>query len=158
MPSDADRPATETASQPLPGNEAGNGENVDTGTTEQPGTQRKFGSLTPQEAGRRSAEARRRKSRAQDEEAVAASDGRVLIVRVPVPIGDIIGRLSTDAKKAGGHAAARELRAYLDAYPVEDETDVSALDRRTRQQVIARLLEEIREDEGSIPSRPLDAA
>lgn len=91
---------------------------------------------------------------AQDAEVAAASSGKVVLVRVPVQVGTIIARLASDAGK-GQTQAARELRAYLEAYPAEDETDISALDRRTRQAVLARLLAEIEADEGLLPDGPM---
>jgi len=140
-------PPDETFAGNREGNEAGTvGENVDT-TKEQ----RSFGGLTAQEAGQRSAEARRRKARARDEDAIQQSTGQVILVRTPVNIGEIIGRLAADAKR-GSTQAARELRSYLEAYPAEDATDMSVLDKRTRQQVIARLLADIEEDEGQLPT------
>ena len=112
--------------------------------------QRTFGSLSPQEAGRRSAQARRAKSLAQAEQIKAASDGRVVLIRVPVALGDIISRLAADAQK-GNTQAARELREWMREYPAEDQTDLSALDERTRQALVARLLAEIVEEEGALP-------
>ena len=146
-------PETETFADPKRGE---NGETAEEGTEDQPSRQRSFGSLSPAEAGRRSAQARRERALLRDSEAAAASDGRVLLVRTPVQIGDIIANLAVRAKK-GDTGAARELRAYLAEYPAEDSTDVSALDKRTRQQVLAKLLAEIEEDEGEAePSSTLD--
>lgn len=130
-----------------------NTEGTEEGNTEGTSGQRNFGGLSPSEAGKRSAEARRRKALARDEDALAQSTGQVVLVRTPVNIGDIIGRLASDAKR-GSTQAARELRSYLEAYPAEDATDMSVLDKRTRQLVIARLLEDIERDEGERPSGP----
>lgn len=157
MPSeDSDRPegispTAETASQLNgEGNEA---ESVDT-TEAEPKEQPKFGSLTPQEAGRRSAERRRQQGRERETEALAASSGKVVLVRCPVHVGDIMGRLQVDAKK-GNTQAARELREWMRQFPADDETDISALDARTQQQVLARVLADIAEDEGALPEGPV---
>ena len=114
---------------------------------EQRPAQPTFGGMTPQEAGRKGAAERARRALAQEQAAAAASDGRVVLMRVPVPIGNIIARLAQDASR-GNTQAARELRAYLEQFPTEDDTDVSALDRRTRQSLMARLLADIAEHDG----------
>lgn len=151
---------SETTPQALPEGEAGNGgENVGTtGDGSEPVTpgQRTFGGLSPQEAGRRSAAARRDKANRTEAEALEHSSGKVVLVRTPVAVGDIIARLAMDAKK-GNTASAKELRAYMEMYPADDETDISALDARTRQQVMARVLADIVEDEGALPLEPLDS-
>jgi hypothetical protein len=126
---------------------------TDEGTAGKRAGQRTFGSLSPQEAGRRSAQARRERSLAQAEQIRQASDGRVVLVRVPVQLGNIVARLAADAEK-GQTQAVQQLRALMQEYPAEDETDLSVLDRRTRQQVIARVLADIERDEGQPPSSP----
>lgn len=110
--------------------------------------------VDPAEAARlRWAKAREREA-AQEEEAAALTSGKVVIVRTPVAVGDIIARLNTKAK-TGDVQAARELREWMREYPADDETDMSALDTRTRQQVLARVLAEIIEEEGEAPAEPL---
>lgn len=99
------------------------------------------------------AKAREREA-AQEEEAAALTSGKVVIVRTPVAVGDIIARLNTKAK-TGDVQAARELREWMREYPADDETDMSALDARTRQQVLARVLAEIIEEEGEAPAEPV---
>ena len=148
MRSEADTvsPAPITDPEPSLNPEGTEGENAE-GTKDEP----TFGGISAREAGLRSGEARRRKARARDEDAVAQSTGQVILVRTPVNIGEIIGRLAADAKR-GSTQAARELRSYLEAYPAEDATDMSVLDKRTRQQVIARLLADIEADEGQRPT------
>ena len=169
--SEADRAPVETTSQLLPGSEVEEesaesvGTEVGNGGEERSATdqlhvegakrQRSFGGLTPQEAGRRSAQARRDKATRSEAEAVETSSGKVIIIRTPIAVGDIIARLALDAKK-GNTQSARELRAYMEMYPADDETDISALDARTRQQVLSRVLAEIVEDEGQLPEAPLD--
>lgn len=132
-------------------------ENVPTtekGTKERTKAQRSFGGLTPKEAGQRSAQRRREREMTQATEAAEQSSGKVVLVRSPVVVGDIIAKLEGAAKR-GDVQAARELREWMRQYPAEDETDMSALDRRTRQQVIAKVLADIIEEEGAAPSGPL---
>lgn len=105
---------------------------------------RSFGGLTPQEAGRKSAEARKRRDLAQAESLRASSDGRIVFVRVPVHLGDIVAALANGATK-GDAGQARELRSWMAEFPVDDDTDVSALDRRTRTALKARLLADLAE-------------
>ncbi len=155
MPSEDDRPVGETDSLPVQTNGNGNEPNDVRTTDDEPKPQRSFGGLTPQEAGRRSAQRRAEQARAAEADAVAQSSGKVIVVRVPVAVGDIISRLGIDAKK-GNTQAARELREWMREYPAEDETDISALDTRTRQQVIARVLADIAEDEGGVPDGPTE--
>lgn len=152
-----DRPPEETPSLPL----HGEGEQVrtDEGAREdQEGKQGKRllkSGVDPAEAARlRWAKAREREA-AQEEEAAALSTGKVVIVRTPVAVGDIIARLNTKAK-TGDVQAARELREWMREYPADDETDMSALDARTRQQVLARVLAEIAEEEGEAPAGPAE--
>jgi hypothetical protein len=142
-------PEPETTSLSLNGEE--NEGEAEEGNVDTTSTQRSFGGLTPQEAGRRSAAARAEKARATEAQAVAQSSGKVLIVRTPIQVGNIMARLEVDAGK-GNTQSARELREWMREYPAEDETDLSALDRRTRQQVIARVLADIAEDEGALPA------
>jgi hypothetical protein len=97
------------------------------------------------------------RERQADETAAAVEEveGKVVLVRTPARVGRIIARLARDAEK-GSTQAARELRAYLEMYPVEDETDLSALDARIQAQILTRVLAEIIEDEGQLPDGPLD--
>lgn len=111
------------------------------GSTGEAPARRLFGGLTPQEAGRRSAEARRAKDLARETESVDVHRTEVAIVRTTVATGRIIAKLSTLAEK-GDTSAARELRAWLSEVVVEADTDVAALDRATRQALLARLLDE----------------
>lgn len=130
-----------------------------------------------QEAGRKGAEARKRKAllaaharaegeaegSAQSPDRGAAQDGmaasgvrssatgdtdqRVLLARVPIPVGDIIRTLSRDAK-GGDTAAARELRAWLSQFPPDDSAaDASDLAAPQRSRIAALLARLIAEDE-----------
>lgn len=164
MPSEADRAPEETTSQPLPDAQDNAEQSKETqaqatevvATEEAPDEaqgKRTFGGLTPQEAGRRGGLRRQEQARSRETEAVALSSGKVIVVRTPVEVGHIIARLAVDAKK-GNTQAARELREWMRQFPAEDETDISALDARTQQQVLARVLAEIVEDEGELPEAP----
>lgn len=86
---------------------------------------------------------RERQAEAAESETHARQDETV-IVRTTVATGQILKRLEGDAKK-GNTQAARELRAWLSELPIETDTDISALDMRTRQALLARLLDEIEE-------------
>lgn len=101
-----------------------------------------FGGLGPSEAAR----VRWDKERARQAELEAVETGSDVIVRTTVPVSTIIKRLSADAQK-GNTQAARELRAWLSEVAVESRTDLSDLDERTRQALLARLLRDIEEDE-----------
>lgn len=77
----------------------------------------------------------------------ASHDGRVRIVSVPARIAAIIRELEQAAVR-GDVQAARELRAWLQEYPPEDESlDLSAIDLNIRKQLLDRLLTEIAEAE-----------
>jgi hypothetical protein len=116
--------------------------------------ERAFGGMSASEAGRKGALVREERKRAQAEAQAAASDGRVVFVRTPVALGDIVARLSTLAAK-GDTSAARELRSWLAEYPVEETTDVAALDTRTREALKAELLMRIaHRAEGIDPAAP----
>lgn len=101
-----------------------------------------FGGLSASEA----ASLRWDKERARQAELEAVETGSDVIVRTTVPVSTIIKRLSADAQK-GNTQAARELRAWLSEVAVESRTDLSDLDERTRQALLARLLRDIEEDE-----------
>lgn len=146
-PSD-DRPADLETSQAV------NGDGTQVESEPVATTQPSFGGLTPQEAGRRSAQRRAEQARRQEAEQLANSDGRVLMLRVPVHLGDIVSALNTQAKK-GNTQAARELREWMREYPAEDATDLAALDSRTQREVLNRVLGEIIEDEGQAPLAPV---
>jgi hypothetical protein len=82
---------------------------------------------------------------AEDLAAVREDDTRLL--SVPVRVGVIIRKLEHDAV-GGSTMAAKELREWLREYPPQDEGyDLEALDRRTRDRLIARLLLELGEDD-----------
>ena len=138
------------AEQTQPGSGAGNDGTTGRGDGDGAKPKRTFGGLTPQEAGRKSAEARKRRDLAQAESLRAASDGRIVFVRVPVHLGDIVAALAKGAAR-GDAGQARELRSWMAEYPVDDDTDISALDRRTRQALKARLLAEL----DPTPQRPI---
>lgn len=91
-------------------------------------------------ARRRWAKDRARKSN-DEEQAVHEQRGHAVVVRTTVQVGQIVSALAKDAAK-GNTQSARELRAYLADFPVETDTDVSALDRRTRQALLAMLLDD----------------
>jgi hypothetical protein len=124
-----------------------------------------FGGLTPAEAASRRWQ--RQRQREQDDAAAAVYDrsGEVLVVRTTVETGKIIARLSADAKQ-GSTQAARELREWLNRVDIERDTDVSALDRATRQRLKARILAEMHEEEAAAgdepgsdaPATPIEAA
>jgi hypothetical protein len=102
-----------------------------------------FGGLGPSEAARLRWEKERVRNAEQEAAEIAGVND--VIVRTTVPVASIIKRLSADAQK-GSHQAARELRAWLADVVVESRTDVSDLDERTRQALLARLLDEIEEE------------
>ena len=104
--------------------------------------ERTFGGLSAREAGLRSAQKRQERQLAQAEAVKARSDGRIVFVRVPVHLGDIVSALANGAAK-GDAGQARELRSWMAEFPVDDSTDISALDRRTREALKARLLSEL---------------
>lgn len=107
-----------------------------------------FGGLTPSEAARlRWEQVRAREARTAEDDALDHEDD-ALIVRVSVQVGQIIRRLAKDAK-GGNVQSARELRAYLADVAQDSETSVAALDRKTQQQVLARLLDEIAEEDAA---------
>lgn len=116
------------------------------GTTETTDAPRLFGGLTAKEAGERSALRRREREQAGEQDLAHERSDETLIVRTTVPTGAIIARLAKDAK-GGNVQAARELRGWLAQLPVETDTDLSSLDRRTRQAVLARVLNELEQDE-----------
>lgn len=90
--------------------------------------------------------AKEREQRAQtSEQLVAAVDDQRLVL-VPVSVGLVIQRLDADARK-GSTQAARELRAWLESYPPQDESfDPQAVERRTRLRLM-QLLEWVAEDD-----------
>ncbi len=105
-----------------------------------------FGGKTASEAAKiRWDRDRARKAQEAEVDAQARS-GEVLVVRTTVETGKVINRLALDAKN-GNVQAARELRAYLAEVQVESDTDVSALDRKTRQSLMGRLLAEIQAED-----------
>jgi hypothetical protein len=98
---------------------------------------------------------KQRAREAQEADLVATErQHEVVVVRTTVATGAILKRLERDAKQ-GSTQAARELRAWLSDLPIETDTDMSALDKRTRQALLARLLEEVEEREGHA-ARALD--
>lgn len=107
---------------------------------------RQFGKMTPSEAARRRWEKHRARQADAEDVSVQEHEEEAVLVRVSVQTGAIIKRLAKDAKQ-GDVQAARELRAWLSEVAQDSETSVSALDRRTRQALLARLLAEIDEDE-----------
>lgn len=137
-------------------NEDGNEPDGREGAEEERKRERTFGGLSPQEAGKRSGEARRRQGRAREAEVEKASNGKTVIVRTPIEVGAIMAGLAIDAKK-GSTQAARELREWMREYPADDVTDMSALDARTRSEVMSRVLAEIEQEEGQVPDAPLPA-
>jgi hypothetical protein len=105
-----------------------------------------FGGLTAQEAGRRSAARRAERALAGETDQAAERRDETRTVRCTIETGKVLERLSKDAK-GGNVQAARELRSWLSDLPVESATEVSALDKRTRQQVLTRVLSEIEAEE-----------
>ncbi len=111
------------------------------------------GGMDAREMGRRSAQRRAERKEAEREaetEGVEIAE-RTVVVRTTVHVSKIMKRLAVDAAK-GNTQAARELREWMREFPVETETDMAALDRRTRQQLMARLLADIEADEGQLPA------
>lgn len=103
-----------------------------------------FTSESAREAQRRSAEVRRARRDAErmasEWEGSRAADGQVGLVRVPVPIGAIIGKLTSKAQ-AGDATAAKELRAWLEKFPPDESAaDINEMDGPTRAQVTAILV------------------
>jgi hypothetical protein len=95
----------------------------------------------------------RHRERQVDENAEAVAGARVITVRVRIDQQDILSKLHADARQ-GDVRAARELRAWLERLPQEDSSDLSALDARTRAQVLQRILAEIVAEEGQLPEAP----
>lgn len=128
------------------------GENV--GDAEQePEAKQSFGGLGPAEAARlRWVKERERNANAETVEA-----GGDVVVRTTVAVASIIKRLSADAQK-GDTRAARELRAWMADVAIETKTNVSDLDERTRQEVLARLLREIEEEQAVPLAAPVGEA
>lgn len=108
---------------------------TDTSTEGEPGTKKTFGGMSASEA----ASLRWAQHRAREQAQAEGARDDVALVTVPVRIGSVITALAKDAEK-GNVQSARELRAYLEAYPPVDETDLDALDKRTRQALIGELL------------------
>ena len=106
---------------------------------------RTFGGLTPSEAVALRWERERARQATDSEAQVHDRADEAIIVRTTVQTGAIISRLAADAKK-GNTQAARELRAWLNEVQVETDTDASSLDKRTRQALMARLLDEVDEE------------
>jgi hypothetical protein len=99
------------------------------------------GGHDPAELARRRWAKHRERQQEDDKQTAYEARDQAVVVRVPVQIGAIIQALAKAAQR-GGVAEARELRAYLAEYPVESDTDVGALDRRTRQALLAALLDD----------------
>lgn len=97
--------------------------------------------VDPREAARLRWEKDRARQADEAQQAAHEAKGQVVVARVPVQVGSIITSLAAKAAK-GGVAEARELRAYLAEFPVETDTDVSALDRRTRQALLGMLIDD----------------
>jgi len=106
---------------------------------------RTFGGLTPSEAVALRWERERARQATDAEAQVHDRADEAIIVRTTVQTGAIISRLAADARK-GNTQAARELRAWLNEVQVETDTDASSLDKRTRQALMARLLDEVDEE------------
>lgn len=137
---------TETIETDLPGSSGGEREEETDTPAKAP---RLFGGLTPAEAGLRSAQRRAERALAGETEVARSRSGETRTVRTSVETGSVIDKLARDAK-SGNVQAARELRAWLSELPVEEDTDLSALDKRTRQQVLARVVAEIEADERAL--------
>lgn len=105
-----------------------------------------FGKLSPSEAARVRWEQERARKMAREEQEAAEHGDEAVVVRTSVATGKIIRKLAQEAAK-GNVGAARELRGWLAEVAQDEETSVSALDRRTRQAVLARVLAEIEEEE-----------
>jgi hypothetical protein len=105
-----------------------------------------FGKLSPSEAARVRWEQERARKTAREEQEAAEHGDEAVVVRTSVATGKIIRKLAQEAAR-GNVGAARELRGWLAEVAQDEETSVSALDRRTRQAVLARVLAEIEEEE-----------
>lgn len=138
-----------------PGSDAvGAGGHGGSGAAGEPGAKRAKPFFDPAEAARIRWERHRAQEAADVESGAAARKGEVVVVRTTVATGEVIARLERDAK-GGNVQAARELRSYLAEVEKESDTDVSALDRRTRQRVMGLLLAQIVEEDGVLPSSPI---
>lgn len=106
-----------------------------------------FGGMSPAEAGRRRWALQRERDAAELEAVKARADGDTRTVLVPVSVGAIITRLDKDAQQ-GSVSSAKELRAWLDAYPPSDaELDLGDLDRTTRARMKAALLAQVQQED-----------
>lgn len=103
------------------------------------------GSFTS-EGARKAVLARWEKQRQREAEAateVAPEDAKLVLV--PIGVGMVIRRLDQDARK-GSTQAARELRAWIEQYPPQDDSfDPASMDRRTRAKLYAIALARIDE-------------
>lgn len=75
-------------------------------------------------------------------------------LRVPANAAAVVRKLAQGAQR-GDVASARELRAWLDVVEADIPTSVSDLDAKTRHRLLARLLDELRQQDA--PARPQEA-
>lgn len=110
-----------------------------------------FGGMTPQEAGRLSAERRAARKRAEkDAEERAVGGDEYVVIRVPVNRSAIVRALEKDAKR-GSATAARELRAWLSEYPRDDgDFELASMEREQRRLFAQWLAEGLPEGQDAI--------
>lgn len=116
-----------------------------------------FGGLSPSEAARLRHHKERERKAATEQSGI--DDELAEMVLVPIRVGKIITAL--ESKSAAGDVhAARELRPWLDRYPPTNERsiDLATLTTRERDQVLARVLAELRELELEAAPDDLEAA
>lgn len=93
---------------------------------------------------------------ADDGTGAGIDEDRVALVRVPIPVGEIMRKLKHEAKQ-GDTAAARELRAWLSQFPPDDSAaDASDLAAPQRGRIAALLARLIAEDERALQAEELD--
>lgn len=130
------------------GNEAPNGEPSVDAAEGEARTGQPFGGMSPQEAGRRSAEVRRQRREAAAEQAEREAEAAARGLDDRQSDLAIVARLRRDA--AGGNTqAARELRAWLDAIRAGDDVEEwEALAPHRRDLFESWLLQEERQASG----------
>jgi hypothetical protein len=82
----------------------------------------------------------------------AGAEEQCLMVKVPVKVAAILRALEKEAMK-GLPQAGRELRAWLEKYPPEDErVRIEDLSAERRRKILARLNAEIEAEEAALAS------
>jgi hypothetical protein len=87
-----------------------------------------------------------------DNEVDAGSEEQCLIVKVPVKVAAILRALEKEAME-GIPQAGRELRAWLEKYPPQDErVRIEDLSAERRRKILARLNAEIEAEKAALAS------